>query len=222
MRHCTRCLSLCSTLVLFVLGPAVSLADDSSNPYDPPSAEEVQKPPTRVANDDGQKPPARVANDDARRRSEAKSPSPSEPSGSSDRKPRDPKSVASAVPARVNEAFTFPLSGGCNYGSTVRGTVRTVKTGAGEEPRYAPTLVLNAWVSCQNNTELRVTDNTLRDVAMTRPELEQAIELHTSLLAESASARCAFVPDFLLADNKLSGLEPIADWRRPSSRGTAS
>src|SRR5205814_5599759 len=41
---------------------------------------------------------------------------------------------------------------------------------------------------------------------MTRPELEQAIELHASLLAESASARCAFVPDFLLADNKLSGL----------------
>jgi hypothetical protein len=192
MRHCTRCLSLCSTLVLFVLGPAVSLADDSSNPYDPPSAEE------------GQKPPARVANDDARRRSDAKNPS--EPSGSSDRKPRDPKSAAAAVPARVNEAFTFPLSGGCNYGSTVRGTVRTVKTGAGEEPRYVPTLVLNAWVSCQNNTELRVTDNTLRDVAMTRPELEQAIELHASLLAESASARCAFVPDFLLADNKLSGL----------------
>jgi hypothetical protein len=111
----------------------------------------------------------------------------------------------SAVPARVNEAFTFPIAGGCDYSATVRGNVRPARGPLGEEPKYVPSLVVNAWISCENNTELRVTDNALRETPMTRGELEQAIELRASLLAEGSTSRCAYVPDFSLADNKLAG-----------------
>jgi hypothetical protein len=104
----------------------------------------------------------------------------------------------------MNEAFTFPLGGGCDYTSTVRGTVKPARTAGGEEPKYVPTLTVNAWISCQNNTELRVTDNALREVAMTRAELEQAIELRASLLAEGTASRCAYIPDFALGENKLA------------------
>jgi hypothetical protein len=105
----------------------------------------------------------------------------------------------------MNEAFTFPLAGGCEYSSTVRGTVRAARSQAGDEPKYVPNLVVNAWISCQNNTEMRVVDSSLREVAMTRGELEQAIELRASLLSDNGAMRCAYVPDFALGDNKLSG-----------------
>jgi hypothetical protein len=184
-------LGICSTLALLVFDSPASLAEDS-NPYaDPPSTDDAKKPP-----------PSHNPSSDGRRRSDPKNPS--EHGGSGDKRPGEPKSGA-AMPARVNEAFSFGLNG-CEYGATVRGTVRPTKTAAGEEPKYTPNLVLNAWVSCQNNTELRVTDNTLRDVAMTRAELERAIELHASLLAEDASGRCAYVPDFWLGESKLTGM----------------
>jgi hypothetical protein len=106
----------------------------------------------------------------------------------------------------MNEAFTFPLAGGCEYSSTVRGPVRPAKSQAGDEPRYVPSLVVNAWISCQNNTEMRVIDSSLREGSMTRAELEQAIELRASLLADNGAMRCAYVPDFALGENKLSGV----------------
>jgi hypothetical protein len=139
------------------------------------------RPPARSAGDESKK---RVAND--RRATERK--------------------AAPAVPSRVNEAFTFPLAGGCDYSSTVRGTVRAARNAAGDEPKYVPSLVVNAWISCQNNTEMRVIDNSLREGAMTRAELEQAIELRASLLADNGAVRCAYVPDFSLGENKLSGV----------------
>jgi hypothetical protein len=106
----------------------------------------------------------------------------------------------------MNEAFTFPLAGGCEYSSTVRGAVRAARSQAGDEPKYVPSLVVNAWISCQNNTEMRVIDSSLRDGAMTRGELEQAIELRASLITDNGAMRCAYVPDFALGENKLSGV----------------
>jgi hypothetical protein len=53
---------------------------------------------------------------------------------------------------------------------------------------------------------MRVIDSTLREGAMTRAELEQAIELRASLLSDNGAQRCAYVPDFSLGDNKLSGV----------------
>jgi hypothetical protein len=69
-----------------------------------------------------------------------------------------------------------------------------------------PSLVVNAWISCQNNTEMRVIDSSLREGAMTRAELEQAIELRASLLSDNGAMRCAYIPDFSLAESKLSGV----------------
>jgi hypothetical protein len=106
----------------------------------------------------------------------------------------------------MNEAFTFPLAGGCEYSSTVRGTVRSARSQAGDEPKYVPSLVVNAWISCENNTEMRVIDSSLREGAMTRGELEQALELRATLLADNGAMRCAYVPDFALGENRLSGV----------------
>jgi len=111
-----------------------------------------------------------------------------------------------AVPSRINEAFTYPVGNGCQYSATVRGNVKSARSASGEEPRYTPNLTVNAWVTCQNNTELRVTDNQVRETAMTRSQLEQAIELRGSLLAESSGKRCAYVPDFNLGDGRLAGV----------------
>ncbi|HKQ69351.1 MAG TPA: hypothetical protein VJT73_08430 [Polyangiaceae bacterium] len=110
------------------------------------------------------------------------------------------------VPGRMNEAFSFPAPNGCQYSSTIRGTVRSARTAAGEEPKYTPNLVVNAWVTCQNNTDIRVTDNTLREAPMTRVELEQAIELRGTLLSEASGKRCVFVPDFALGDSRLASI----------------
>ena len=89
-----------------------------------------------------------------------------------------------AVPTRINEAFTCPTGNGCQYSATIRGSVKSARGGNGEEPRYTPNLTVNAWVTCQNNTELRVTDSSLRETTMTRSQLEQAIEMRGSLLVE--------------------------------------
>src|SRR5262249_36204217 len=97
-------------------------------------------------------------------------------------------------------------TGGCQYSSIVKGTVRPARTAPGDEPRFIPNLLINAWITCQNNTELRVTDNALRDMTLTRSELEQAIELRATLLSEGSGRRCAYVPDFSLADNKFASL----------------
>ena len=119
---------------------------------------------------------------------------------------RDPTQGPLAVPTRINEAFTYPIGNGCQYSATVRGSVKSARSASGEEPRYTPNLTVNAWVTCQNNTELRVTDNALRETAMTRSQLEQAIELRGSLLAESSGKRCVYVPDFNLGDGRLTGV----------------
>jgi hypothetical protein len=138
--------------------------------------------------------PSRSAGEEAKKRSP------------NDRRATDRRAAPAAVPVRVNEAFTFPLAGGCDYSSTVRGTVRAARSSGGDEPKYVPSLVVNAWISCQNNTEMRVIDSTLREGAMTRAELEQAIELRASLLADNGAVRCAYVPDFSLGENKLAGV----------------
>jgi hypothetical protein len=111
----------------------------------------------------------------------------------------------SASAGRVNEAFSFLVGSGCQFSSTIRGTIRSAQTAPGDEPKYVPNLVVNAWVTCQNNTEQRVVDNTVREMPMTRSELEQAIELRGSLLDEGSGRRCAYVPDFALSENKIAG-----------------
>jgi hypothetical protein len=184
MSHCIRRIGTFSALVVMAAVSGIAQAEDSTDPPD-------QRP-------------ARNAGDEGRKRSDAKGPS--DRAGASERKASAPRAAAPAVPGRVNEAFTFPLAGGCDYSSTVRGTVRAAKGATGEEPKYVPSLTVNAWISCQNNTEMRVIDSTLRDAAMTRAELEQAIELRASLLADNGSVRCAYVPDFSLTENKLTGV----------------
>jgi hypothetical protein len=144
-----------------------------------------------------------------------------------DQRSTNDRRAADRTPLRINEAFTFPVAGGCQYSSTIRGTIKQARISNGDEPRFTPTLVVNAWVTCQNNTELRVTDNTLRETPMSRSELEQAIELRASLLNESVGKRCAYVPDFTFGDNKLAsfgvsflcpadGTEARADNKRPN------
>jgi hypothetical protein len=165
----------------------------------------TDNPEPRAPNEEGRKAaPQRAAGDEAKRRNDPKSPN--ERGSSNDRK-SDRKSSAGAplVPTRVNEAFTFPLNGGCEYSTTVKGTVRAIRS-ANEEPKFVPNLVVNAWISCQSTTEFRVLDNAVQGGPMTRNELEQAIELRASLLAETSAARCAYVPDFLIGDNKLAGI----------------
>ncbi len=184
MSHIRR-IGTFSALVVMAAVSGIAHAQDST---DPPE----------------QRPAARNAGDEARKRSDAKGPD--DRANTSERKASAPKAAPPAVPGRVNEAFTFPLAGGCDYSSTVRGTVRPAKATAGEEPKYVPSLVVNAWISCQNNTEMRVVDSALREGAMTRAELEQAIELRASLLADNGSVRCAYVPDFSLSENKLTGV----------------
>jgi hypothetical protein len=125
-----------------------------------------------------------------------------------------------AVPTRVNEAFTYPIGNGCQYSATVRGSVKAARGGGGEEPRYSPSLTINAWVTCQNNTELRVTDSSLKDNAMTRSQLEQAIEMRGSLLSESSGKRCIYLPDFSLGDGRLAGVG--VSYLCPSSSSGAS
>jgi hypothetical protein len=143
---------------------------------------------------------------DDKRRSDPKGQS--ERSSSGDRRGNDsrPTQGPLAVPSRINEAFTYPIANGCQYSATVRGNVKSARAVNGEEPRYTPNLTVNAWVTCQNNTELRVTDSSLRETAMTRSQLEQAIELRGSLLAESSGRRCVYVPDFSLGDGRLAGV----------------
>jgi hypothetical protein len=182
MSHCIRHIGTFAALVAVAAVSGITRADDASD-----SSEA--------------RPPARNAGDENRKRSDSKS-----ERGSSNDKRADRKNAAAVVPTRMNEAFTFPLAGGCEYSSTVRGTVRNARTQAGDEPKYVPSLVVNAWVSCQNNTEMRVIDSSLREGAMTRAELEQAIELRASLISDNGTTRCAYVPDFSLGDNRLSGV----------------
>jgi hypothetical protein len=128
-------------------------------------------------------------------------------SGSGDRRGSDSRSTGPlAVPNRINEAFTYPTGNGCQYSATVRGSVKTARTSGGEEQRYTPSLTVNAWVTCQNNTELRVTDISVKESGMTRSQLEQAIELRASLMAESSGRRCVYVPDFSLGEGRLTGV----------------
>jgi hypothetical protein len=193
MSHVNRRIGIFSALVVATAVSSVSRAEDSGDASEPRSSQdEVRR---------GQ--PSRLTSDDSKRRTDAKNAS--DRGISNERKAID-RRPAPVVPSRMNEAFTFPLSGGCDYTTTVRGTVKPARGPAGEEPKYVPNLVVNAWVSCQNNTEMRVMDNTLRDVPMTRAELEQAIELRASLLTESSATRCAYIPDFALGENKLAGV----------------
>jgi hypothetical protein len=184
MSHCIRRIGTFSVLVALGTVSGSALAQESS-----------ESPDSR--------PTSRNAGDDNRKRSDSKTPN--ERGSSNDRRASDRRTPA-IVPTRMNEAFTFPLAGGCEYSSTVRGTVRAARGQAGDEPKYVPSLVVNAWISCQNNTEMRVVDTSLREGAMTRGELEQAIELRASLLADNGTQRCAYVPDFALGENKLSGV----------------
>jgi hypothetical protein len=106
-------------------------------------------------------------------------------------------------PIQVNEVFAAAAPNGCQYSATVRGTVRPVRTGAAEEPKYAPNLLVNAWVSCRSKTELRVIDNPLRETTVGRADLEQTLALRGTLLAGSATKRCAYVPELSMGDNRL-------------------
>jgi hypothetical protein len=184
MSHCIRRIGTFSVFVALATVSGIALAEDSSEPSEP-------------------RPTSRNAGEENRARSDSKA---SNARGSSNDRRASDRRTPAVVPARMNEAFTFPLAGGCEYSSTVRGTVRPARSQVGDEPRYIPSLVVNAWISCQNNTEMRVIDSSLREGAMTRGELEQAIELRASLLADNGAMRCAYVPDFALADNKLSGV----------------
>jgi len=156
--------------------------------------------------DDAKKGNASHGSADDKKRSDSRNQN--ERASSGDRRGNDSRSAQGplAVPTRINEAFTYPIGNGCQYSATVRGSVKSARSASGEEPRYTPNLTVNAWVTCQNNTELRVTDNSLRETGMTRSQLEQAIELRGSLLAESSGKRCIYVPDFNLGDGRLSGV----------------
>jgi hypothetical protein len=157
---------------------------------------------------------ARSSSDD-RKRSDSKS-----DRGGDRRSDSRPTQGPLAVPSRINEAFTYPIGNGCQYSATIRGSVKAARGGSGEEPRYSPNLTVNAWVTCQNNTELRVTDNSVKDTAMTRSQLEQAIEMRGSLLAESSGKRCIYLPDFNLGDGRLAGVG--VSYLCPSASSSAS
>ena len=154
--------------------------------------------------DDAKKGDGSHGSSDNKKRSDSRN----ERASSGDRRGNDSRAEKGplAVPTRINEAFTYPIGNGCQYSATVRGSVKSARSASGEEPRYTPNLTVNAWVTCQNNTELRVTDNQVRETAMTRSQLEQAIELQGSLLAESSGKRCVYVPDFTLGDGRLAGV----------------
>jgi hypothetical protein len=158
----------------------------------------------RSTADEGKKNNGSRGSNDDKRRSDARG----DKGNSGDRRNNNNDSRAAqgplAVPSRINEAFTYPIGNGCQYSATVRGSVKTSRGSNGEEPRYTPSLTVNAWVTCQNNTELRVTDNALKDASMTRSQLEQAIEMRGSLLAESQGRRCVYLPDFTLGDGHLT------------------
>ena len=195
MLHRIHCAGLVSVVVTLAAGSFPAHAQGSGD----------ESGDARSLADDGKKGNGSHASTDDKRRNDPRSQN--ERATSGDRRGNDarPTQGPLAVPARINEAFTYPIGNGCQYSATVRGTVKSARGASGEEPRYTPTLTVNAWVTCQNNTELRVTDNSLRETAMTRSQLEQAIELRGTLLAESSGRRCVYVPDFSLGDGRLAG-----------------
>jgi hypothetical protein len=192
MLHGIHCATMMSILVTLAALPHSATAQGSDESGD-----------GRSMADEGKKGNGGRAQSDDRKRNDSRN-----DRGSSDRRGNDsrPTQGPLAVPSRVNEAFTYPIGNGCQYSATIRGSVKAARSGGSEEPRYSPNLTVNAWVTCQNNTELRVTDNTLKDTAMTRSQLEQAIEMRGSLLAESSGKRCVYLPDFNLGDGRLTGV----------------
>lgn len=198
MLHGIRCAGMVSVIVTLAAGSHLAQAQGSGD----------ESGDARSMADEGKKGNgngSRGSADD-KRRSDPKSQGDRASSG--DRRGNDsrPTQGPLAVPTRINEAFTYPTGNGCQYSATVRGTVKAARSVNGEEPRYNPNLTVNAWVTCQNNTELRVTDSSLRETPMTRSQLEQAIELRGSLLVEGAGKRCVYVPDFSVGDGRLSGV----------------
>jgi hypothetical protein len=133
-----------------------------------------------------------------------------------------PSSVSG--PTQVNEVFTAVAPSGCVYGATVRGTMRTYRAANNEEAKYSPNFLVNAWVTCHGKSELRVRDTPLREISMTRADLEQALTLRALILAGAAPQRCAYVPEVLLDDAgvSLQGIAYLCAATRPSDATVAA
>jgi len=196
MLHRIRCAGLVSVIVTLAVGSHSAKAQGSGD----------ESGDARSLADEGKKGNGPRSSTDDKKRSDPRNQN--ERASSGDRRGSDsrPTQGPLAVPTRINEAFTYPTGNGCQYSATVRGSVKSARGVNGEEPRYTPSLTVNAWVTCQNNTELRVTDNSLRETTMTRSQLEQAIEMRGSLLVEGAGRRCVYLPDFNLGDGRLAGV----------------
>lgn len=115
----------------------------------------------------------------------------------------------------VNERVSFPAAGGCQYTASVNGTIAPVteKEKGGSKSKgqsqasnqLSSDLRVNAQLSCPNKAVLRVQDTVSRTGPMTPVDLEHAIERRATILVEEAGTQCAFMPNFQLGNNKLTG-----------------
>lgn len=131
---------------------------------------------------------------------------PNTESAGGDRKP--PKSGSASASIAINDVFASITPSGCTYSATMRGTIRQIRSSSGEDVRYAPDLMINAWVTCGGKTTLRLLDSVLREGPLTTAELEQAVATRAMLLSGAGPKRCAYAPLLGFTDNHL-GLELV-------------
>ena len=67
-------------------------------------------------------------------------------------------------------------------------------------------LRVNTQVSCPGKPTLKVEETVTRTGPMTRGILEEAIERRATVVIAEGGRACAFVPDFNLTDQRLSGV----------------
>lgn len=108
---------------------------------------------------------------------------------------------------RVDERVSFDLSSGCTYRATVRGTIRPVRGGRDDSERnlVRPDLRISAGVFCPGSTASRMIQLPVQATAIAMPELERQLELRGVVLRENDARRCAYMPDFELSSEGISG-----------------
>jgi hypothetical protein len=105
-------------------------------------------------------------------------------------------------PLRLADSFSMPVSDGCVYNATVRGTVTPASPKGGDE-RVNPNLSVTATLTCPNKPVVKVSDTVNRTGPLSLDEVEAAIERRASI---SAGGACLFTPELELSPEGLTGI----------------
>ena len=98
---------------------------------------------------------------------------------------------------KLDHESDFPMTTGCTFYSSVKGTVQS----RGSAALFDPNIAVVSEVRCPKSATLKTTENVMSIGPLSYVELEERLERRATVT--SPTGGCLYVPDFKLAGTKL-------------------